>query len=192
MANDGKRAIFALCVHLCCPNFCHLLLCYDKAQGPFWSPSLSSAISSFPNSGIFKIRDPELQKQTMPRTVHAIQDVIGYGIVVLGTEQNNPNHPNIFMLQHLGNEEWQNCRDSRRKNSCNSHSCHDGWGNENEFGEECYTKYAFATSNTFSQGIFIKFSWVEVGLLISFLKKVDTFKIHQETLHWTSATLMKP
>ena len=115
MANDGKRAIFALCVHLCCPNFCHLLLCYDKAQGPFWSPSLSSAISSFPNSGIFKIRDPELQKQTMPLTVHAIQDVIGYGIVVLGTEQGNPNHPNIFMLQHLGNEEWQNCRDSRRK-----------------------------------------------------------------------------
>ena len=115
MVNDGKRAIFALCVHLCCPNFCHLLLCYDKAQGPFWSPSLSSAISSFPNSGIFKIRDPELQKQTMPLTVHAIQDVIGYGIVVLGTEQGNPNHPNIFMLQHLGNEEWQNCRDSRRK-----------------------------------------------------------------------------
>ena len=32
-------------------------------------------------------------------------DVIGYGIVVLGTEQGNPNHPNIFMLQHLGNEE---------------------------------------------------------------------------------------
>ena len=40
-------------------------------------------------------------------------NVIGYGIFVLGSEQDNPNHPNIFMWKHLGNEERR--QDSRRK-----------------------------------------------------------------------------
>ena len=40
-------------------------------------------------------------------------NVIGYGALVLGSEQDNPNHPNIFMLKHLGDEERR--QDSRRR-----------------------------------------------------------------------------
>ena len=42
-----------------------------------------------------------------------MMNVIGYGIFVLGSEKDNPNHPNIFMLEHLGDEERR--QDSRRR-----------------------------------------------------------------------------
>ena len=176
-------AIFAHCANLCCPNFCHFLSWYDKAQGPFWSPSFPSSgyVSLIMGSSRFGIRNFKVDDDSnFTYNIHSFfvnrMNVIGYGALVLGSEKDNPNHPNIFMLKHLGNEERR--QDSRRKKPlyCKSHSCHDGWKNEDEFGEECSKCYAFATSSTFSQGIFIKFSWVEAGLLISFLKKVDTLK----------------
>ena len=53
----------------------------------------------------------------MTLTLHSFfvtrMNVIGYGVFVLGSEKDNPNHPNIFMLEHLGDEERR--QDSRRR-----------------------------------------------------------------------------
>ena len=106
-------AIFAHCANLCCPNFCHFLSWYDKAQGPFWSPSFPSSgyVSLIMGSSRFGIRNFKVNHDSNFTCMHVIHsffvnrmNVIGYGIFVLGSEKDNPNHPNMYF--HVKTSGW--------------------------------------------------------------------------------------